>query len=91
MATSTAPATAQQVSTTIALPAPAPSKNAVDRSSVALAPCGINCPKSPQPLGSISGALLSPDSGLPSSRDNSAPMISPTRPNSELRPSTAWP
>jgi hypothetical protein len=42
MMINTAPATAQQVSTTIAVVAPAPEKYAVDRSSVPLAPCGNN-------------------------------------------------
>ena len=40
MTISPAPATAQQVSTTIAIVEPAPPKNAVERSSVAFAPCG---------------------------------------------------
>jgi hypothetical protein len=64
---SAAPATAQHVSTAIAVVAPAPEKYAVDRSSVPLAPCGNSWPRVPQPRGSISGALASPDSGLPSS------------------------
>ena len=82
MTTSTAPTTAQHVSTTTAVVAPAPEKYAVERNSVALAPCGNNCPNSPQPRGSSSGALFRPDSGLPSSNASSAPTARPTRPNS---------
>src|SRR3954451_1245108 len=80
------PTTAQQVSTAIAVLAPAPSKNAVERSRLALAPWGRNWPRVPQPLGSNSGALVNPDSGFPTSKARSAPHTNPTRPNSSLRP-----
>src|SRR5689334_21208209 len=81
----------QQLSTVIAVVAPAPSKNAVDRSNVAVAPWGNHWPTVPQPLGSISGALLSPDSGLPSSTAVNAPTTRPIRPNKEPRPSIVSP
>ena len=58
---STNPAAAQAASTTTAVPAPAPAKYALDRSSVPLAPCGNYWPNVPQPLGSISGAPANPD------------------------------
>jgi hypothetical protein len=44
---------------------PAPPKNAVERSSVALAPCGNHWPNAPHPLGKSCGALAKPDNGLP--------------------------
>ena len=72
-------------------PPPAPSKYAVDRRRVALAPWGSSWPNAPHPLGRISGALDNPESGLPSSMVTAAPTPRPALPNSEPRPRTGRP
>jgi hypothetical protein len=74
MTISTAPVTAQQVSTMTGVLQPAPSKNAVDRSGVALAPEATAVRTHPTRAGAVP-ALFRPDNGLPSSSASSAPVV----------------
>ena len=74
--------------TTTGPPAAAPSKKPVLRSRLPPAPGGSSWPSTPAGSGSSSGALETPENGLPTKTIVSAPARMPARPNSASRPAT---
>src|SRR6185369_11374428 len=86
--TRTRPTTAQPTSVHSGPAAPAPSKNAAERSRVAPAPAGSHCPTIPHGWGSSSGAAATAEIGFPNRNTNSTPSPMPGAPSTAARPVT---
>src|SRR5439155_4908658 len=86
IAVSASPARPQPISTQSGPADRAPSKNATERSRLPPAPGGSSWPIAPHGLGSSSGAVVSPEIGLPKKNTSSAPRPTPAGPTSAPSP-----